>query len=46
MPWRNVEENVPLGAEFRHEEPSVLKRVSRFFLDVVKLLDFAGAQTP
>ena len=24
MPWRNVEENVPLGAEFRHEEPSVL----------------------
>ena len=44
MPWRTVEENVPLGAEFRHEEPSVLKRVSRFFLDVVKLLDFAGAR--
>ena len=44
MPWRSVEENVPLGAEFRHEEPSVLKRVSRFFLDVVKLLDFAGAR--
>ena len=21
MPWRSVEENVPLGAEFRHEEP-------------------------
>src|SRR4026207_470017 len=45
MPWRSVEENVPLGAEFRKEEPSVYKRVSRFFLEVVKLLDFAGAQT-
>ena len=45
MPWRTVEENVPLGAEFRQEEPSVYKRVSRFFLEVVKLLDFAGAQT-
>jgi ABC-type nitrate/sulfonate/bicarbonate transport system ATPase subunit len=44
MPWRNVEENVPLGAEFRKEEPSVYKRVSRFFLEVVNLLDFAGAQ--
>jgi NitT/TauT family transport system ATP-binding protein len=44
MPWRTVEENVPLGAEFRQEEPSVYKRVSRFFLEVVKLLDFAGAQ--
>ena len=44
MPWRTVEENVPLGPEFREEEPSVYKRVSRFFLEVVKLLDFAGAQ--
>ena len=44
MPWRNVEENVPLGAEFRQEEPSVYKMVSRFFLEVVRLLDFAGAQ--
>ena len=44
MPWRNVEENVPLGAEFRKEEPSVYKKISRFFLEVVKLLDFAGAQ--
>jgi NitT/TauT family transport system ATP-binding protein len=44
MPWRNVEENVPLGAEFRHEQPSVYKRISRFFLEVVRLLDFAGAQ--
>ncbi|MBI2181173.1 MAG: ATP-binding cassette domain-containing protein, partial [Deltaproteobacteria bacterium] len=30
MPWRTVEENVPLGAEFRNEEPSVYKRISRF----------------
>ena len=44
MPWRNVEDNVPLGAEFRQEERSVYKRISRFFLDVVKLLDFAQAQ--
>jgi len=44
MPWRTVEENVPLGAEFRQEEPSVYQRVSRFFLEVVKLLDFAGAR--
>ena len=44
MPWRNVEDNVPLGAEFRQEEPSVYKRISRFFLEVVKLLDFARAQ--
>ncbi|MGE5220470.1 MAG: ABC transporter ATP-binding protein [Chloroflexota bacterium] len=44
MPWRTVEENVPLGPEFRREEPSVYKRVSRFFLDVVRLLDFAGAR--
>jgi NitT/TauT family transport system ATP-binding protein len=44
MPWRTVEENVPLGAEFRHEEASVLARLGKFFLDVVKLLDFAGAR--
>src|SRR6058998_1321820 len=44
MPWRTVEENVPLGAEFRHEQPSVYKRISHFFLEVVRLLDFAGAQ--
>ena len=31
MPWRTVEENVPLGAEFRKEEPSVYRRISRFF---------------
>lgn len=44
MPWRTVEQNIPLGPEFRQEEPSVYKKVSRFFLEVVKLLDFAGAQ--
>jgi NitT/TauT family transport system ATP-binding protein len=44
MPWRNVENNVPLGAEFRREQPSVYKKISRFFLEVVRLLDFAGAQ--
>jgi NitT/TauT family transport system ATP-binding protein len=44
MPWRNVEENVPLGAEFRQEQPSVYKKISRFFLEVVKMLEFARAQ--
>lgn len=44
MPWRTVEDNVPLGNEFRKEEPSLLKRISRFFLEVVKLVDFSGAQ--
>lgn len=44
MPWRNVEDNVPLGAEFRQEQPSVYKQITRFFLGVVNLLDFAGAR--
>jgi NitT/TauT family transport system ATP-binding protein len=44
MPWRTVEENVPLGAEFRREDASVYKKLSRFFLEVVKLLDFASAR--
>jgi NitT/TauT family transport system ATP-binding protein len=44
MPWRTVEENVPLGAEFRKEQASVMKRVSHFFLDMVRLLDFSGAR--
>ena len=35
MPWRNVENNVPLGAEFREEQPPVNKQISRFFLGVV-----------
>jgi ABC-type nitrate/sulfonate/bicarbonate transport system ATPase subunit len=44
MPWRSVEENVPLGAEFRREGRLVYQRISRFFLEVVRLLDFAGAR--
>jgi NitT/TauT family transport system ATP-binding protein len=44
MPWRTVEENVPLGAEFRKEQPSVLKRIGQFFLEIVRLVDFAGAR--
>jgi len=44
MPWRTVEENVPLGPEFRKEQPSVLKRASQFFLEMVRLLDFSGAR--
>jgi NitT/TauT family transport system ATP-binding protein len=44
MPWRTVEENVPLGPEFRKEQPSVYRRVSRFFLEMVRLLDFSGAR--
>lgn len=44
MPWRTVEENVPLGPEFRKESPSMYKRVSQFFLEMVRLLDFGGAR--
>lgn len=44
MPWRTVEENVPLGAEFRNEQRSALKRVSQFFLEIVRLLDFGSAR--
>ena len=44
MPWRTVEDNVPLGPEFRNEQPSMYKRVSQFFLEIVCLLDFSGAR--
>jgi NitT/TauT family transport system ATP-binding protein len=44
MPWRTVEENVPLGPEFRKEQRSVIKRVSQYFLEVVRLFDFSGAR--
>ncbi len=44
MPWRTVEENVPLGAEFRREQPSTFKRISDFFLEMVRLLDFSSAR--
>jgi NitT/TauT family transport system ATP-binding protein len=43
MPWRTVEENVPLGPEFRKEKPPMLKRVSQYFLEVVRLFDFGGS---
>jgi len=44
MPWRTVEENVPLGPEFRKEQPSMLKRVSQYFLEMVRLFDFSGSR--
>jgi ABC-type nitrate/sulfonate/bicarbonate transport system ATPase subunit len=44
MPWRTVEENVPLGPEFRKEQPSLYKRVSQFFLELVRLSDFGAAR--
>jgi len=44
MPWRTVEENVPLGPEFRKQQPSMLKRVSQYFLEMVRLFDFSGSR--
>lgn len=44
MPWRNVEDNVPLGSEFRKEPPSVSKRIAGFFLEVVRMLEFGSAK--
>src|SRR5919106_2967298 len=44
MPWRNVEDNVPLCSEFRREPPSVSKRIAGFFLEVVRMLDFGSAK--
>jgi NitT/TauT family transport system ATP-binding protein len=43
MPWRTVEENVPLGPEFRKEQPSMIKRISQQFLEMVRLFDFSGS---
>src|SRR5713226_1667069 len=43
MPWRTVEGNVPLGMEFRRQPAPVYRRVARFFLEVVRLLDFSSA---
>lgn len=43
MPWRSVERNVPLGPEFRRQPIAVYKRVTQFFLDMVRLLDFKSA---
>jgi len=44
MPWRTVEENVPLGPEFRKEQRSMLKRVSQYFLELVRLFEFSGSR--
>ena len=44
MPWRTVEDNVPLGSEFRKEPLSVSKRIAGFFLEVVRMLDFGSAK--
>jgi len=43
MPWRTVEGNVPLGPEFRKQPVPVYKRVTRFWLEMVRLLDFSSA---
>ena len=43
MPWRTVEENVPLGPEFRKEQRSMMKRVSQYFLEMVRLFDFSSS---
>jgi NitT/TauT family transport system ATP-binding protein len=43
MPWRTVERNVPLGPEFRKESAPAYKRVTNFFLEMVRLLDFSTA---
>ena len=43
MPWRTVERNVPLGPEFRKEPVPIYKRVTQFFLEMVRLLDFSGS---
>lgn len=43
MPWRTVEGNVPLGPEFRKEPVPIYKRVTQFFLEMVRLLDFGSA---
>jgi len=43
MPWRTVEENVPLGPEFRKQPVPIYKRAAQFFLEMVRLLDFGSA---
>jgi NitT/TauT family transport system ATP-binding protein len=44
MPWRNVEDNVPLGPEFREQPAPIYKRAAHFFLEVVRMLDFSSAR--
>lgn len=43
MPWRTVDRNVPLGPEFRGDPKPVYKRVTEFFLEMVRLLDVGSA---
>ncbi|HTM08155.1 MAG TPA: ABC transporter ATP-binding protein [Verrucomicrobiae bacterium] len=43
MPWRTVSNNVPLGPEFRKQPEPIYKRVSQFFLEMVRIVDFSGA---
>jgi NitT/TauT family transport system ATP-binding protein len=42
MPWRTVANNVPLGPEFRKQSVPVYKRVTQFFLEMVRMVDFSG----
>jgi NitT/TauT family transport system ATP-binding protein len=42
MPWRTVADNVPLGPEFRKQPVPIYKRVTQFFLEVVRMVDFSG----
>ena len=42
MPWRTVADNVPLGPEFRKQSVPIYKRVTQFFLEVVRMVDFSG----
>ncbi|MBI2361716.1 MAG: ABC transporter ATP-binding protein [Deltaproteobacteria bacterium] len=43
MPWRTVDRNVPLGPEFRGDPKPVYHRITQFFLEMVRLLDFGSA---
>src|SRR3970282_2621882 len=43
MPWRTVEGNVPLGPEFRKQPVPIYKRVTQFWLEMVRLLHFRSA---
>jgi ABC-type nitrate/sulfonate/bicarbonate transport system ATPase subunit len=42
MPWRTVADNVPLGPEFRKQSVPAYKRVTQFFLEVVRMVDFSA----
>ncbi|HEY3302251.1 MAG TPA: ABC transporter ATP-binding protein [Candidatus Binatia bacterium] len=42
MPWRTVANNVPLGPEFRKQPVPIYRRVTQFFLEMVRMVDFSG----